>query len=139
MYFQLNSLIHPLTNLILFPVVIIKRVKKGGWLKQPSKKFCKFQKGKKNNKHKKSKSKGQRSGKGKKPFECHRYGGPNHIAKKCNIPQHLVDFNVASNATTTLGKIHDEAEKPSLMSEDYMDMENTVVEYNLNDVFGDLE
>jgi hypothetical protein len=28
----------------------------------------------------------QSSGKGKKSFKCHSCGGPNHIAKKCNIP-----------------------------------------------------
>jgi hypothetical protein len=46
----------------------------------------------KRNKHKKSKSKDQSSGKGNKPFKCHRCGGPNHNAKKCNIPQHLLDM-----------------------------------------------
>jgi hypothetical protein len=56
------------------------------------KKFGKFQKGKRNNKHKKSKSKDQSSEKGKKPLKCRRCGGPNYIAKKCNIPQHLVDL-----------------------------------------------
>jgi hypothetical protein len=53
--------------------------------------FGKSKKGKRN-KHKKCKSKDQSSGKGKKPFKCHRCGGPNHIAKKCNIPQHMVDL-----------------------------------------------
>jgi hypothetical protein len=46
----------------------------------------------KRNKYKKNKSKDQRSGKGKKAFKCHHFGGPNHIAKRCNIPQHLVDL-----------------------------------------------
>jgi hypothetical protein len=46
----------------------------------------------KRNKHKNNKSKDQSSGKGKKPFKCHHCGGPNHVAKKCNIPQHLVDL-----------------------------------------------
>jgi hypothetical protein len=55
------------------------------------KNFGKSKKGKRN-KHKKNKSKHQSSGKGKKPFKCHRCGGPNHIAMKCNIPQHLVDL-----------------------------------------------
>jgi hypothetical protein len=51
----------------------------------------KFKKGKKN-KHKKNKFKDQSSGKGKKFFKCHHCGGPNHITKKCNILQHLVDL-----------------------------------------------
>jgi hypothetical protein len=46
----------------------------------------------KRNKYKKNKSKDQRSGKDKKAFKCHHFGGPNHIAKRCNIPQHLVDL-----------------------------------------------
>jgi hypothetical protein len=93
----------------------------------------------KRNKHKKSQSKEQSLGKGKKLFKCHRYGGPNHIAKKCNIPQHLVDlyqkslkearkakgsfethFNVSSHEATTLGKITDGAAKPSMTFEDFM-------------------
>jgi hypothetical protein len=49
------------------------------------KKFGKSKKGKRN-KHKKNKSKYQSSGKEKKYFKCHHCGGPNHIAKKCNIP-----------------------------------------------------
>jgi hypothetical protein len=36
-----------------------------------------------------------------------------------------------------LGKILDEAEKPSLMIEHYIDGENMIVEYNPNDAFGD--
>jgi hypothetical protein len=104
----------------------------------------------KRNKHKKSKFKEQSSGKGKKPFKCHCCGGPNHIANKYNIPQHLVDkeagkakwsfevhFNAAFDEATTSGKIPDEAEKPSLMVKDYINEENMIIEYNLNDVFGD--
>jgi hypothetical protein len=95
-------------------------------------------------------------GKGKKPFKCHRCGGPNHISKKCNIPQHLVDlyqkslkeagndkgsyeahFNVASDVATTSGKRPNEAAKTSLIVEGYIDGENMIVEYNLKDMFGD--
>jgi hypothetical protein len=110
------------------------------------KNFGKSKKGKRNI-HKKSKSKDQSSGKGKKPFKCHCYGGPNHIAKKCNISQHLVDlyqkslkeakkskgsfeghFNAASDEATTSGKNPDEAKVPSLMVKDYIDGENMIVE-----------
>jgi hypothetical protein len=72
-----------------------------------------------------------------------------------NIPQHLIDlyqkslkevgkpkgsfethFNAVSDEATTSGKILDEAAKLSLMVEDYIDGENIIIEYNLNDVFG---
>jgi hypothetical protein len=36
-----------------------------------------------------------------------------------------------------LGKIPNEAKKPSLMVEGYIDEENMIIEYNPNDVFGD--
>jgi hypothetical protein len=112
----------------------------------------------KKSKHKKNKSKDQSSGKGKKPFKCHRYGGANHIAKKCKIPQHLIDLyqkslkearkangsyeahlNTASDEATTLGKRPDEAAKPGPSTDDYIDGENIIVEYNSNDVFRDQE
>jgi hypothetical protein len=120
-----------------------------------TKNFGKFKKGK-GDKHKKNKSKDQSSEKGKKSFKCHSCGGPNHITKKCNIPQHFVDlyhkflkeagkakgsyeahFNAASDEATTSGKHPDEAAKPNLTVEDYIDRENVIIEYNLNDVFGD--
>jgi hypothetical protein len=47
-------------------------------------------------------------------------------------------FNNKSNEATTLGKIPEEVEIPNLTVTDYMDMENTIVEYNLNDVLGTL-
>jgi hypothetical protein len=58
---------------------------------KPPKNIGKSKKGKRN-KHKMNKSKYQRSGKGKKYFKCLCCGGPNHIAKKCNILQHLVEL-----------------------------------------------
>jgi predicted transcriptional regulator len=58
---------------------------------KPPKNAGRFKKDKRN-KHKKNKSKYQSLEKGKKYFKCHRCGGPNHIAKKCNIPQQLVDL-----------------------------------------------
>jgi hypothetical protein len=48
-------------------------------------------------------------------------------------------FNVASDEATTSGMHPDEAAKPSLMIEDYIDRENMIIEYNSNDMFGDLE
>jgi hypothetical protein len=112
----------------------------------------------KKNKHKKNKFKDQSSEKGKKSFKCHHYGGANHIAKKCKIPQHLVDlyqkslkeagkvkglyethFNATSDEATTSSKRPDEAAKPSSSTDDYIDRENVIVEYNSNDMFGDQE
>jgi hypothetical protein len=110
----------------------------------------------KRNKYKKNKSKDQSLGKENKSFKCHHCGGPNHISKKSNIPQHLFDlyqkslkevekargsyeahFNATSDKAITSGKSPDEAAKPSLMVEDYIDGENMIVEYNPNDVFED--
>jgi hypothetical protein len=45
-------------------------------------------------------------------------------------------FNAASDEATTSGKCPDEATKSSLKVEDYINGENMIVEYNLNDVFG---
>jgi hypothetical protein len=94
----------------------------------------------------------------KKSFKCHHCGGANYIVKKCKIPQHLVylyqkffkeakkakgsyeaHFNAASDDATTSGKRPDEAEKPSLMNDDYIEGENMIIEYNSNDMFGDQE
>jgi hypothetical protein len=48
-------------------------------------------------------------------------------------------FIAASDEATTSDKRPDEAAKPRLMTDDYIDGENMIVEYNLNDMFGDQE
>jgi hypothetical protein len=48
-------------------------------------------------------------------------------------------FNAASNDATTSGKRPDETAKPSPSTDDYIDGENMIVEYNSNDMFGDQE
>jgi hypothetical protein len=111
------------------------------------------------NKHKKSYTKGQSSGKGKKPnkgYKCHKCGGPNHKAKKCHTPQHLVNlyqkslkdakgkrayethFFEEEKEANTSGSTPTELQKPTLMA-DYLDREKTIIEYNSNDVFRDLK
>jgi hypothetical protein len=47
-------------------------------------------------------------------------------------------FNDKSNEATTLGKIPEEVVMPNLMVADYIDMQNMIIEYYLNDVFGTL-
>jgi hypothetical protein len=109
---------------------------------KPPKNMGKSKKGKRN-KHKKNKFKDQSSGKEKKSFKCHRYGGPNHIAKKCNIPQHLVDLYQKSLKEAEKPKRSYEAhfnaafDEATTLNEDYIDGENMIIEYNPNDVFGD--
>jgi hypothetical protein len=118
-------------------------------------KFGKFKKGKRNGKNMKNGVKGQ--GKGK-AFTCHKYGGPNYFAKKCGIPKHLVKLNQrplkkSNNAkrsyeahmndetkeVTTSKTIPSNPEMLKMMDNDDMDMENMIVEYNSNNVFGDLK
>jgi hypothetical protein len=50
-----------------------------------------------------------------------------------------VHFNDASDEVTTSSKRLDEAIKPSPSTDDYIDEENMIVEYNSNDMFGDQE
>jgi hypothetical protein len=71
---------------------------------KPPKNVGKFKKGKKN-KHKKIKSKDKSLGKGKKSFKCHCCGGPNHIAKKCNIPNIWLTYT--RNPSKRLEKLKD--------------------------------
>jgi hypothetical protein len=46
-------------------------------------------------------------------------------------------FNATSDEATTSGKRPDEATKPSLSTDDYIDRENMI--YNSNDMFGGQE
>jgi hypothetical protein len=120
------------------------------------KNFGKFKKDKHNGKNRKNRAKGQGNGKGK-AFKCHKCGGPNHFARKYPTPQHLVElcqkslkeangakrsyeahFNNVSKEATTLGTQIEDPEIPRMTDNVDMDMENIIVKYNLNDVFGDL-
>jgi hypothetical protein len=107
----------------------------------------------------KDRVKGQGKGKGNgKEFTCHKCGGPNHFARKCRTLKHLVKlyqkslkesnnnkrlyethFNDMIKEAKTSVIIHSNPEMPKLADNDDMDMENTIVEYNSNDVFGDLK
>jgi hypothetical protein len=101
----------------------------------------------------KNRAKGQGKGKGK-AFTCHKCGGPNHSARKCRTPKHLVElyqkslkesnnnkrsyeahFNDMTKEATTSGTIHSNPKILKLTNTDDMDMENTIVEYSPNDVF----
>jgi hypothetical protein len=48
-------------------------------------------------------------------------------------------FNDETKDTTTSKIVPLNPEMPKLMDNEDMDMENTIVEYNSNDVFGDLK
>jgi hypothetical protein len=48
-------------------------------------------------------------------------------------------FNDVTKEATTLGTIPSNPKMTKLIDNDDMDMENTIVEYNSNDVFGDLK
>jgi hypothetical protein len=52
----------------------------------------------------------------------------------------LIGVFVAQGVTaTTLGTISLNPEMPKMTNNDDMDLENTIMEYNFNDVFGDLK
>jgi hypothetical protein len=48
-------------------------------------------------------------------------------------------FNDETKEATTSGTISSDPEMPKMMDNDDMDMENMIMEYNSNDVFGDLK
>jgi hypothetical protein len=112
--------------------------------------------GKHNDENKKNRTKEQGKGKGK-AFKCHKCGGPNHFAKKCHTPQHLIElyqkslkkahgakrsykahFNNVSKETTTSDTKLKEPKIPRMTDKEDMDLENTIIKYNSNDVFGGL-
>jgi hypothetical protein len=96
------------------------------------------------NMHKNNRSKGQSLGNHKvyKAIKWHKFGGHNNITNSAMSGKAKVSyeayFNDKSNEAITSGKIPEEVEIPNLMVIDYIDMENTIVEYNSNDVFGTL-
>jgi hypothetical protein len=48
-------------------------------------------------------------------------------------------FNDVTKGATTSGTIPSNSKMPKLMDNNDMDMENTIMEYNSNDMFGDLK
>jgi hypothetical protein len=61
--------------------------------------------------------------------------------KESNNAKRLYEahFNDVTKETTTLGTIPSNPEMPKLTKNYDIDMENTIMEYNSNDVFGDLK
>jgi hypothetical protein len=61
--------------------------------------------------------------------------------KEPNNPKRLYEAHINNERkeATTSGKIPSDSEMPKMMENDDMGMENMVIEYNLNDVFGDLK
>jgi hypothetical protein len=135
----------------------VKGNERGDGSNNHHKKFGKFKKNKLNGKNMKNKVKDQGKGKGK-AFICHKYGGLNHFAREYQTPKHLVElyqrslkesnntkrsyeahFNDVTKEATTLGTIPSNPKMPKLADNDDMDIENMIVEYNSNDVFGDLK
>jgi hypothetical protein len=135
----------------------VKGNEKSDGSKNPQKKFGKFKKDKCNGRNIKNRSKCQGKGNGK-ACTCHKCGGPNHFGKKYRTPKHLVElykkslkksnnnkrsyeahFNDMTKEASTSGTIPLNPEMPKMTTTDDMNMENTIVEYHSNDVFGDLK
>jgi hypothetical protein len=135
----------------------IKGNEKSDGSKNQQKKFGKFKKCKHNDKNMKNRAKAQGKGKGK-AFTCHKCGGPNHFARKCRTPKHLVElyqkslkksnnnkrlyethFNNMTKEASTSGTIPSNLEMPKETDTNDMDMENTIMEYHSNDVYGNLK
>jgi hypothetical protein len=124
----------------------VKGNERGDGSNNHHKKFGKFKKGKHNGKNMKNRAKGQEKGKGK-AFTYHKCGGPNHFARKCQTPKHLVKryqislkesnnnkrsyeahFNYVTKEAITSGTIPSNPKMPKLMDNDDMDMENRIIE-----------
>jgi hypothetical protein len=56
-----------------------------------------------------------------------------------NKRSYEVHFNDTTMEASTSRTIHSNTEMPKVTDTDDMDMENTIVEYHSNDVFGDLK
>jgi hypothetical protein len=93
----------------------------------------------------KNRTKGQGKCKGK-VCTCHKCGGPNHFARKCRTPKHLVElyqkflkesnknkrsyeahFNYMTKEASTSGTIPSNPKMLKEMDTEDMDMENTIV------------
>jgi hypothetical protein len=97
--------------------------------------------------------------------QCRTCGGFKHTAEKCSTPKHLVSlyqkslgkdkkahgsgsgyeahFSIPTNSTFEASCLSKDPQNPStdepiLTVDDYMDSNNTMVEYTLNGMFGDL-
>jgi hypothetical protein len=135
----------------------MKGNEKGDESKNQQKKFGKFKKGKHNDKNLNNRAKAQGKGKGK-AFTCHKCGGPNHFARKCQTTKHLIElyqkslkksnnnkrlyeahFNDMTKEASTSEIIPSNLKMPKETDTDDMDMEDTIMEYNSNDVYGDLK
>jgi hypothetical protein len=73
---------------------------------------------------------------------------PNHLVElyqkslkefNNNKRSYEAHFKDMAKEATTLGTMHSNPKMPKLTDIDDMDMENMIVEYNPNDVFGDLK
>jgi hypothetical protein len=118
----------------------------------------------KNRQHSKTMKKVGTSSKGNN-VQCKACRASKHIAKKCCTPKHLMalyqkslgkdkkaqgsgsgyeaQFSIPTNSTFEAGCSSKDSQYPStdkltLTVDNYMDSDNTMVEYNLNDMFGDL-
>jgi hypothetical protein len=97
--------------------------------------------------------------------QCKAWGDFKHTAKKCRTPKHLVDFyqkslgknkkvqgsgsgyeahfSIQTNSTFEAGCLSKDPQSPStdeptLTVDNYIDSDNTMVEYNSNDMLGDI-
>nr|AAX96390.1 Transposable element protein, putative [Oryza sativa Japonica Group]ABA91904.1 hypothetical protein LOC_Os11g09540 [Oryza sativa Japonica Group] len=72
---------------------------------------------------------------------CFKCGCYNHIAKKCRTPKHLVEhFTLETGATDPIPEGSGPSKTKTLPSEEEcsLDIDNMLVEYASNDIYGDL-